>query len=337
MSRAIEIVGGGLAGLSLGLLLREAGVAVTAFEAGRYPRHRVCGEFLAGLDESTIDRLALAPLLAPAARHDAVAWFFREKLIARQILPAPVYAVSRHYLDAALARRFQAAGGTLVTGQRFTDAAHPGIVFAHGRRPEVSPWLGLKCHARGLALASGLEMHLGRDAYAGLCEVEDGWINVCGLFRRNAIKSPREDILPAYLRATGLMALAERIEHAEVRPGSATAVAGLGFGATWISDGLVRVGDAGAMIPPFTGNGMTMALTSAIAAAEPLVDWANDALTWAEAVREIQARLSALFRTRLASAAALHPLLLSPLGQRCAAAAMRTSIVPFQRIFSLLH
>jgi flavin-dependent dehydrogenase len=337
MNRSIEIVGGGLAGLSLGLLLREAGVPVTVFEAGRYPRHRVCGEFLAGLDEATIARLALVPLLASAARHDSVAWFFRDRLIARQILPAPVFALSRLCLDAALARRLQAAGGILVTGQRFTDAARPGLVFAHGRRPAASPWLGLKCHVRGLALASGLEMHLGRGAYVGLCEVEDGWINVCGLFRRNAVKSPRDGILLAHLRAAGLATLADRIGRAEVRPGSATAVAGLGFGATWVSDDHMRIGDAGAMIPPFTGNGMTMALTSAVVAAEPLVQWAQDALAWPDAVRAVRDRLGALFRTRLASAAALHPLLLRPLGQRCTAVALRTGAVPFQRVFSLLH
>ena len=45
----IEIVGGGLAGLSLGLALRQQDIPVTLFEAGSYPRHRVCGEFITGL------------------------------------------------------------------------------------------------------------------------------------------------------------------------------------------------------------------------------------------------------------------------------------------------
>jgi menaquinone-9 beta-reductase len=43
LSRPIEIIGGGLAGLSLGRALARAGVPVTVYEAGNYPRHRVCG------------------------------------------------------------------------------------------------------------------------------------------------------------------------------------------------------------------------------------------------------------------------------------------------------
>jgi len=43
--RPITIVGGGLAGLMLGNGLRQQGIPVTVWEAGHYPRHRVCGLF----------------------------------------------------------------------------------------------------------------------------------------------------------------------------------------------------------------------------------------------------------------------------------------------------
>src|SRR3954469_12996095 len=70
----VEIIGGGLAGLSLGLALRRQGVPVVLHEAGDYPRHRVCGEFITGLADATIDRLGLRPALADALRHHEVAW-----------------------------------------------------------------------------------------------------------------------------------------------------------------------------------------------------------------------------------------------------------------------
>ncbi|HZI32692.1 MAG TPA: NAD(P)-binding protein, partial [Candidatus Binatia bacterium] len=47
-AKSITIVGGGLAGLTLGIGLRRRDVPVTILEAGEYPRHRVCGEFISG-------------------------------------------------------------------------------------------------------------------------------------------------------------------------------------------------------------------------------------------------------------------------------------------------
>ena len=41
MARTVTIIGGGLAGLTLGLALRQRDVPVTVCEAGTYPRHRV--------------------------------------------------------------------------------------------------------------------------------------------------------------------------------------------------------------------------------------------------------------------------------------------------------
>jgi len=47
--KSITIVGGGLAGLTLGIGLRQRGVPAALWEAGHYPRHRVCGVFICGL------------------------------------------------------------------------------------------------------------------------------------------------------------------------------------------------------------------------------------------------------------------------------------------------
>ena len=79
----IEIIGGGLAGLSLGLALRRAGVPVTLCEANDYPRHRVCGEFITGLSDTTITRLGLGPFMAEALLHHEVAWFLDGRLARR--------------------------------------------------------------------------------------------------------------------------------------------------------------------------------------------------------------------------------------------------------------
>src|SRR5262249_32289672 len=158
----------------------------------------VCGEFITGLDEKTTTRLGLAPLLRDALQHREVAWFLgdEEKAARVQHLPSPALGVSRHVLDARLAKEFVALGGELKTNTRATDlASRAGRVFASGRRRGRSPWIGLKIHARNLPLARDLELHLGEHAYVGLSRIEDGAVNVCGLFRRRELCAKGANLL----------------------------------------------------------------------------------------------------------------------------------------------
>ena len=337
--RQIEIIGGGLAGLALGLGLARAGVDVTIFEAGDYPRHRVCGEFITGLGETTIARLGLGPLLADAGRLSEVEWFFHESPMRRQRLPEPALALSRHALDARLADAFRAAGGRLATGTRVdTDEAPEGRVFSTGRRRGPSPWIGLKLHTRGLRLSNDLELHLGDGAYVGLCRVENGRVNVCGLFsRRSDITANRETMLPAYLRATRLAALAARLAESEICPESCCAVAGVSFDRSGTACDRMNLGDTFAMIPPFTGNGMAMAFQSAELALEPLLAWTRGEAAWEETLRMVGGRLRRRFRWRLAVADTLHPFLHAPRRQGWLAVAARAGILPLRPLYHLLH
>lgn len=336
--RPIEIIGGGLAGLSLGLALRRADVPVTLIESGSYPRHRVCGEFITGLRSATIARLGLAPFLSDAIRHREVAWFQNETLIRIQALPVPALGLSRHALDARLAAAFTASGGELRTGTRATDCApQPGRVQATGRVRGDSPWIGLKLHVRGLALTRGLELHLGDDAYLGLAAIETGEVNVCGLFRRRPLAAPGPTLLAAYLAAAGLPTLAARLAMAQPDPASFCAVAALSFAAPVVIPGTIRLGDAHALIPPFTGNGMALAFQSAETSLAPLLAYARGATVWPDTCQTVAAALQQRFRVRLKTARLLHPFLLRTRHQRWLAALNRTHLLPLRPLYSLLH
>ncbi|HVU23317.1 MAG TPA: NAD(P)-binding protein [Opitutus sp.] len=338
MSRSVEIVGGGLAGLALGLALRRAGIEVTIFEAGGYPRHRVCGEFITGLSAKTIARLTLAPVFADALRHREVAWFANGQSCGIQRLPAPALGLSRFALDARLAAAFVAAGGELRTHTRITALDEdPGRIFAHGRRRARSPWLGLKFHVRGLTLTRALELHLGDHAYTGLSRIEDGAINVCGLFRRRSLSARGPQLLLEYLRASRLAALADRLTAATVDEASFCAVAGLAFDRTPLAARGIALGDACAMIPPFTGDGMAMAFQSAEAALDPVLAYARGESSWPLACQAARTALRRRFRTRLASAGLLHGFLLRPARQRWLAALSRTRLLPFRPLYAALH
>jgi len=158
----------------------------------------------------------------------------------------------------------------------------------------------------GLSLADDLEMHIASNGYIGLAKVEDDVVNVCGLFRRQKGIGGK-DVLFQCLRAGGLAGLADRISAAIPDPDSFCAVAGFMTGCQ--SGPPFSIGDAAFMIPPFTGNGMTMAFESAALALDPLVEYASGKISWQEA-RELVTKLqSDRFSRRIRVAGWLHSLL----------------------------
>jgi flavin-dependent dehydrogenase len=300
----------------LGIALRQRGVPVTVWEAGRYPRHRVCGEFISGLGLEALARLELLALLerAGARRAESVAFFLGEGESLRRALPQPALCISRFALEHALAAELRRLGGQLREGARWREGFWAeGVVRASGRRASTAGrgrgwrWFGLKAHALGVELASDLEMHVGAKGYVGLCRVETGAVNVCGLFRRRA-GEPTGSVVD-WLRGGASGVLAERLARAEFVRDSFCAVAGLNW-SNALAPGVGRrgepsaaygccVGDALAAIAPVTGNGMSMAFESAALASAPLADWSAGRWSWAEAQREVLRVLHGRFAARL--------------------------------------
>ena len=105
----ITVVGGGLAGLTLGVALRQRGVPVTLYEAGSYPRHRVCGEFICGRGIDVLHTLGLYPKFVAAGAVEARSAAFCEEArrYRPKALPRVGLCLSRHAMDRLLAEEFQ--------------------------------------------------------------------------------------------------------------------------------------------------------------------------------------------------------------------------------------
>jgi menaquinone-9 beta-reductase len=317
--RTVTVIGGGLSGLLLGIGLRKRGVAVRIFEAGSYPRHKVCGEFLSGRGRAVLDDLALSSPLGSSGAVEArdVTFSLGGQTTMVRRLPSPALCISRWAMDATLADLFQSLGGELFTGRREALLKGEGIVRATGRRPQTAEggWrlFGLKAHAFDVDTRAGLEMHFTPRGYVGLCRVENGKTNVCGLFRSQAAVPEVARDWKSWLCGEPGSALFQRMEKARWDDTSFSSVAALALSprSALISDE-VSVGDAVTMIPPVTGNGMSMACESAALAIDPLAEWASGSSDWSSTQRWIAQRVDAAFSRRLRVAAVLQRAVVEP-------------------------
>lgn len=319
--KPITIVGGGLAGLTLGIALRQQSVPVVIWELGQYPRHRVCGEFISGHGQETLRKLGLLELIAAAgARHALTAAFFSPtRGCTPHSLPQPALCLSRFKLDALLADKFRELGGDLRCRARSPHhASDEGVVRASGRRPQAEAdaggwhWFGVKAHARDLSLRADLELHTCRNGYVGLCRLRDGLVNICGLFRRRKGDPETLHGVPERLRGEPGTVLYELLSKAQFDPDSFCAVGGLQPAPRQEPDSNeCCIGDSLTMIPPFTGNGMSMAFESAELATIPLAAFAQGTMGWETAREQVAARCSTAFARRLGWAGWLQRALLA--------------------------
>src|SRR5262249_51786072 len=159
---------------------------------------------------------------------------------------------------------------------KFVERQLPnGFVRATGRTPQVLDsgwhWFGIQVHVSNLELLADLEMHSLENGYVGLCRISHDVVNVCGLFRRHSLKhQPRTDWMHLLAGPKG-SDLHSRLQTAKFDSSSFCSIAALPLRpqrAAQKQD--CCIGDALTMIPPVTGNGMSMAFEAAEMSIEPL-------------------------------------------------------------------
>src|SRR5205085_1830611 len=165
-----------------------------------------------------------------------------------------------------------------------------------------------------VSLIADLEMHLCANGYVGLCRLEDGKTNVCGLFRRKKGERDSAQALPERLRGERGTILYERLGGAQFEVDSFCSVGGLDLRPCRAANSTeCCVGDSLTMIPPITGNGMSMAFEAAECALAPLVGYARGETDWNSAHQTVARNCDRVFASRLMWAKWLQTLMFTPL------------------------
>ncbi len=300
MQDEVLILGGGVAGCAAAIALARKGRSVTLIEREPTPRHKVCGEFLSGealedlhalgidvpsLGAVPVDyvRLAAARRAAEAPLPFPAASLTRKALDTALIAEAVAVGVrveqgrSVHSLNRTTANSWQATLDDGTTRQAPTAFLATGKhdVRGHTRPRDPEQWIAFKMYyrltpAQTAELSRASELMLYPGGYGGIQPVEGGVANLCCVVQQRYLPrgANRWQSFLAKIQQD-CPHLAMRLAGAEPLLAKPIAVTHIPYGyiRRKTEDGLYCIGDQAAVIPSFTGDGISIALHTARCAA----------------------------------------------------------------------
>ncbi|HEY0651831.1 MAG TPA: NAD(P)/FAD-dependent oxidoreductase, partial [Chryseosolibacter sp.] len=293
----IIIIGGGLAGLVSGILLRRKGIPCLLIEKKSYPLHRVCGEYVSNEALPFLKGHRLYPEKFSPPHIDEFVLSSVTGKVSTMKLDLGGFGISRFSLDFFLYEIAKECGVEFLLDteansvrfehDRFTVETTKGsfegnvVIGAQGKRSRLdvslrrsfvekrSPYVGVKYHARNDHPVNQVALHNFEGGYCGINRVEDGVSNICYLTEREtlreqgSIQALEQNIL---YRNPRLKDIFVNSDFLFAKPEVINEISFETKGP--IENHVLMAGDAAGMIAPLCGNGMAIAIHSAKIAAD---------------------------------------------------------------------
>ncbi len=295
----IVIIGGGLAGLSAGIHLALAGKEVCIIEKNKYPKHKVCGEYVSNEVKPYLHSLGVDVDNFSVDIKDFRLTSENGKSVACK-LPLGGFGISRYSLDHILFQkatelgvmfRFESVKRVEFHDLRFDiENANKTLIQAKfclgafGKRSildrslkrafstQRTPWLAVKAHYHFDHPEEEVALHHFEGGYCGISRVETGLVNACYLVHQSVFERYRDiaKLQQYVLSSNG--SLKQLFDTGRLAWDKPLSISQIYFGdREKVVDHVLMIGDAGGMIHPLAGNGMAMAIHSAKLAVEVLI------------------------------------------------------------------
>ena len=306
----IAIAGGGLAGLSLAKLLAGEGMRVLVLEKDRYPRHKVCGEYISNESRDFLERNGLLTKIDQLPQINRFELSFHDGKKRNCQLEPGGFGISRWKLDAHLCKKARQQGAevnenTLITGieedsegfvlntksgQSFFAKRLIGATgrYSHRLFPSKADqnagkgkWFGVKYHLECDFPADTIQINLFDGGYAGISRIEDGKYCFCYLASAKWLKKYSGDLERIEQNVLGQNPVIKKhLVESKVLEGPVTTARFNFIYRTAVQSPVLYLGDTAGFIPPLTGNGMSLAFRSAAVAADLITDHFNGKKSW---------------------------------------------------------
>ena len=287
----VAVIGGGPAGTSAAITAERIGARVVIFEAGEFPRQKVCGEFVSAESLDVLGDLVRGTpgaeqLLQSAPVIDRTRLLLGDRVIEARVSP-PALSISRYAMDPVLWQAAMQAGvdarskcevRTIQGSGPFRLDTVEGeicaktVIVAAGRWSKFKPtisipsgpkWIGVKSHYRERNPARSTDLYFFEYGYCGVQPVADDVVNACAMVRSDRAAS-LDEVLGLH------PALAERRRNWEAIMDPVSTAPLIYRTPQPVRDNMMFVGDAAAFIDPFVGDGISIALRTGRLAAMSL-------------------------------------------------------------------
>jgi flavin-dependent dehydrogenase len=327
----IGIVGGGLAGLSLSILLARKGYRTCLFEKEIFPFHKVCGEYISMESWDFLIQLGLPLEIWNLPRIHQVNITAPNGESISEILPLGGFGISRYKLDAALADIAKSAGvemfeNTKVYDIIFEDENHriqtsEGLFntriacACYGKKSnldvkwkrhflqedESQNYVGVKYHVKVDFPEQEIALHNFQGGYCGISKIEEGKYCLCYLSKSENLKNNQLSIPVMEEKILKQNpALRKLLDEVVVVYDEPLTISQISFSKkTQIEQHVLCVGDAAGMITPLCGNGMSMALHASKIAAEIIPSFLENQISRKEMEKSYQKNWNRQFAGRL--------------------------------------
>jgi flavin-dependent dehydrogenase len=333
------VVGGGPAGSACAITAARLGAKVLLLEKDRFPRQKVCGEFVSPESLGLLHGLLSNGLVkhdwfssAPQVISSRI--FLDNKSLTLPVSPA-AQSIPRFDLDPALFEAARSNGATsledvAVSEVRRNDLFHVvaaektytarAVINATGRWSKLTQfdvagkdkWLGLKAHFTESAPPQSVDLYFFPGGYCGVTPVSARSINACAMVRSDVAHTLEE----VFAKEPHLW---ERSRAWQPLFGTVTTSPLYFREPETECDGMLLAGDAAGFIDPFAGDGISLALQSGTLAAESIVPFLRGSCSMEQAQRQYQAAYRKRFSPAFRNAARLRAALAAPKWVRSAA------------------